>query len=104
MIVAPQRVFTASGSKVVVSDGIALHTSDRDSIHTVTWNNRGLGYVLIANTSMTNPHTCATCHQGAQTNQNTVSKVVTANDPSWSSSAPKLTSVLTVSNTASSAP
>lgn len=101
MLVTPQRVFTASGGKVVISDGIALHTSDRDSIHTVTWNNRGLGYVLIANTSMTDPHTCATCHQGAKANQNTVSKFVTTSDPSWDRSHPRLASVLNVPNISS---
>lgn len=101
MLVAPQRLLTASGGKVVLSGGIALHSHDQDSIHTVTWNNRGLGYVLTANTSMSNPHTCATCHQGAPTGESTAGTSLAPSDAPWSINAIYLSPMLKAANTAS---
>ncbi len=98
MLVAPQRLLTASGGKVVVSGGIALHSRDRDSIHTVMWNNRGLGYVLSANTSMSNPHTCATCHEGSQTGANTGSRTFASSLAPWSTNGSLLSPTLKVAD------
>ena len=70
MLVMPQRLLKASGGTVVLSGGIALHSRDVGPVHVVTWNNRGLAYVLSASTSMGNPHSCQTCHQVSPVRQN----------------------------------
>ena len=63
MLVVPQHLLRASGGAVVLSGGIALHSRDVGPVHVVTWNNRGLAYVLSSKASMGNPRTCGTCHQ-----------------------------------------
>lgn len=78
MLVVPQHMLIASGGKLVVSDGIALHSRDLGSVHIVTWNNRGLAYVLSASSFMGNPHTCNTCHQMTPTQQSAQSSVSNA--------------------------
>jgi hypothetical protein len=41
MLVAPEHVMKASGSTVIQSAGIALHSHNEGVLHFVTWNNRG---------------------------------------------------------------
>ncbi|AXC13376.1 hypothetical protein ACPOL_4099 [Acidisarcina polymorpha] len=62
MLVGPGSLYTASGGKVVKSGGIEFHSRDEGSFHIVTWNNRGLSYVLTSAISMGNAHKCSACH------------------------------------------
>jgi anti-sigma factor (TIGR02949 family) len=63
MLVGPGPLATASGGTLVRVDGLMLHTHERDSLHVVTWNNRGLSYVMISKGSMGGTHKCRTCHE-----------------------------------------
>ena len=62
MLVAPERLMRASGGTVVQSNGIALHSHDEGPLHIVTWNNRGLIYVLTSTRPRGNPRRCSSCH------------------------------------------
>lgn len=63
MLVGPGSLGVASGGSVVHSDGITFHTQNEGSLHIVSWNNKGLRYVLTSTISMGNPSRCADCHQ-----------------------------------------
>jgi anti-sigma factor RsiW len=62
MLVGPERLMTASGGTVVQSNGIALHSHDESPLHIVTWNHRGLIYVLTFTRPGATPHPCSSCH------------------------------------------
>ena len=63
LLVGPGHLSTASGGAVVQSDGIDFHSHDQDSLHVVTWNNRGLSYVLTSTRPMENTRKCSACHE-----------------------------------------
>jgi anti-sigma factor RsiW len=63
MLVCPEHLMQASGGTVIKSGGVILHNYDQGSLHIVTWNERGLGYVLTFTAQpMSNPRHCASCH------------------------------------------
>lgn len=63
LLVGPGNRSTASGGAVVQSDGIDFHSHDQNSLHVVTWNNRGLSYVLTSTRPMENTRKCSACHE-----------------------------------------
>lgn len=63
MLVGPGNALTASGGATVRSDGVVFHTHDQSSLHVVTWNNRGLSYVMVSARPMSNSRKCGACHQ-----------------------------------------
>jgi anti-sigma factor RsiW len=63
MLVGPGSLLTASGGTAIQSDGVVLHIHDQGSQHIVTWNNRGLSYVMVSGRSMSNSRICGACHQ-----------------------------------------
>jgi anti-sigma factor RsiW len=68
MLVAPEHLMRASGGTVIQSGGIALHSRNEGSLHLVTWNNRGLIYVLTSTRPMRSSLQCSSCHgDGATT-------------------------------------
>jgi anti-sigma factor RsiW len=71
MLVGPDRLLKASGGTTVESDGIVLHSQRRQSFHVVTWNTRGLSYVLTYRSPVDSKGNCSKCHEGASENQST---------------------------------
>jgi anti-sigma factor RsiW len=67
MLVGPEHLMKASGGTVIQSAGIALHSRNEGSLHLVTWNNRGLIYVLASTPSMGNSQQCSSCHRDSAT-------------------------------------
>ena len=63
MLVGPEHLMKASGGTVIQSAGIALHSRNEGSLHLVTWNSRGLIYVLASTRSMSNSQQCSSCHR-----------------------------------------
>jgi len=62
MLVGPGNLLAASGGTTVQSDGVVLHIHDLGSQHIVTWNNRGLSYVMVSARPMSS-RKCGACHQ-----------------------------------------
>jgi len=63
LLVCPEHLMRASGGNVVNSGGVILHSHDEGSLHIVTWNVQGLGYVLTSTAkSMSNTRQCSSCH------------------------------------------
>jgi anti-sigma factor RsiW len=63
LLVGPGAFAANLRGTTIHSDGIALHAHDEDSLHVVTWQNRGLSYVLVSGTSMGNQSKCVRCHE-----------------------------------------
>jgi anti-sigma factor RsiW len=63
LVVCPEHLMKAMGGTVVNSGGVILHSHNQGSLHIVTWNERGLGYVLTSTArSMPNTRQCTSCH------------------------------------------
>ncbi|RZU43060.1 hypothetical protein BDD14_4674 [Edaphobacter modestus] len=63
MLVGPEHLSIASGGTAIQSNGITFHSNEQGSLHVVTWNNRGLSYVLTSSKSMVNTRKCSFCHE-----------------------------------------
>ena len=63
MLVGPERLMKAAGGTVFHSAGIALYSYNEGPLHLVTWNNRGLAYVLTSARSMGISQQCSSCHR-----------------------------------------
>jgi anti-sigma factor RsiW len=64
MIVSSSNIATPTCGREFHAEGITFHSQDRDSLHVVTWRNRGLSYALTSTRGMTNSGKCTTCHEG----------------------------------------
>lgn len=60
--VGPENLMRASGGTVVESGGVTLHNRDIGSLHIVTWNTKGLGYVLTFAGNVPGSQRCSSCH------------------------------------------
>ena len=65
LLIGPASMGKATGNTVVKSGGISFYSHDREAMHVVSWNNRGLLYVLTSRMSMGNPQQCDACHKSA---------------------------------------
>jgi hypothetical protein len=80
MLVGPEHLMEASGDTVIQSAGIVLHSHNEGSLHFVTWNNRGLIYVLTSTRSMGNAQQCTSCHKDNATTSVAVSHIPTGSN------------------------
>jgi anti-sigma factor RsiW len=72
LAVCPEQRMKAMGGTVVNSGGVILHSHNEGSLHIVTWNERGLGYVLTSTAkSMPNARQCTSCHSQNSTDRTT---------------------------------
>jgi anti-sigma factor RsiW len=62
MLVAPGSLDINTHGKPVSSGGITLYARDQETNHIVSWKNRGLSYVLVSHTSMSDSGSCVRCH------------------------------------------
>lgn len=63
LVVCPEHLMKAFGGTIINSGGVILHSHDQGPQHLVTWNERGLGYVLTSTArSMSNSRQCSSCH------------------------------------------
>jgi anti-sigma factor RsiW len=77
LLVCPEHRMKATGGTVVNSGGVILHSHDQGSLHIVTWNERGLGYVLTSTVkSMSNAQHCTSCHSENSTERTTHTSMV----------------------------
>ena len=71
ILIASGKKAGARDGKLTYSDGIGFHSMDRDDLHVVTWENKGLVYALTFPGAMangSNKRTCSTCHEQAAPN------------------------------------
>jgi anti-sigma factor RsiW len=65
VLIASGKKAQARGGRITYSSGIRFHSTDRDGLHIVSWENKKLVYGLIfSNTSQ--KHGCSSCHAGAE--------------------------------------
>jgi anti-sigma factor RsiW len=63
LLVCPEQRMKAFGGSVINSGGVILHSHDEGPLHIVTWNERGLGYVLtFTGKSIPGARRCNSCH------------------------------------------
>ena len=63
------------GGTAIESNGVILHSRDRDALHIVSWKNRGLSYVLVFRTAPSNKGKCERCHEAAHMSNSNVSRM-----------------------------
>lgn len=68
ILIASGKRARARDGKLTYSEGVGFHSMNRDDLHVVTWENKGLVYALFFPGSMangSNKPTCSTCHEQA---------------------------------------
>jgi anti-sigma factor RsiW len=63
LLVTSDKLASATGGKVVRSDGLSFHAEDRGEFHVTTWENKGLTYALISSMTMASSRSCSSCHR-----------------------------------------
>jgi anti-sigma factor (TIGR02949 family) len=72
LVVCPERLMKAFDGNVVNSGGVILHSRDEGPLHVVTWNERGLGYVLTFTANpMSGAGRCTSCHSETSSGRTT---------------------------------
>jgi anti-sigma factor RsiW len=78
VLIASGKKAEARGGNVTYSSGIRFHSTDRDDLHVVTWENKGLVYALIFSNKMANKRACAACHEATK-----APEAATLGKPHW---------------------
>jgi anti-sigma factor RsiW len=78
MLVGPGTLPIDTGGTTIRSNGLILHARDRDAMHVVSWQNRGLSYVAVSRATMTGSGSCILCHRSrtSDTQSNASSKQI----------------------------
>jgi anti-sigma factor RsiW len=72
LLVCPEHLMKAIGGDVINSGGVILHSHDEGPLHVVTWNERGLAYVLTFTAkSISGVRRCTSCHSENSIGQTT---------------------------------
>lgn len=66
VLIAPANKAPAMGGKVTQSSGITFHSTERNDLHVVTWENKDLVYALTFSNKMPAQHSCSSCHDAAK--------------------------------------
>lgn len=65
VLIASGNKAKAEGGKITYSNDIRFHSTDRNDLHVVTWENKQLVYALIFPSKVAAEHSCSTCHTGS---------------------------------------